>query len=124
DAQALVGELAAEGGGRSLGRLRRPRRARLAVRARRPRASAPPARTGLLPDGHSARAPTRPRSGPPRASVQGHGDPLMRTVFINGRVLTDSGLEEGLSVVVEGERIAEVAPRRHVRLGGADVVDL
>ncbi len=48
----------------------------------------------------------------------------MRTAFINGRVLTDAGLEEGVAVVIEGERIAEVAPRADVRLRGAEVVDL
>lgn len=48
----------------------------------------------------------------------------MRTAFVNGRVLTDAGLEEGLAVVVEGERIAEVAPREAVRLRGAEIVDL
>lgn len=48
----------------------------------------------------------------------------MRTVFINGRVLTDAGLEDGLAVAVEGERIAAVAPRHEVPLRGAEVVDL
>lgn len=48
----------------------------------------------------------------------------MRTAFVNGRVLTDAGLEEGLAVVIEGERIAEVAPREAVRMRGAEVVDL
>lgn len=48
----------------------------------------------------------------------------MRTAFVNGRVLTDSGFEEGLAVVVEGERIIQVAPRENAELRGAEVVDL
>lgn len=48
----------------------------------------------------------------------------MRTAFVNGRVLTDAGLEEGLVVVVDGGHIAEVAPCEVVRVRGAEIVDL
>ncbi|HZD54500.1 MAG TPA: N-acetylglucosamine-6-phosphate deacetylase, partial [Woeseiaceae bacterium] len=41
-----------------------------------------------------------------------------------GRVLTDAGLEEGLAVVIEGERITAVGPRADVDVGDAEVVDL
>src|SRR5690606_4529833 len=106
---------------------RRPRPAGDARAALHPRAAGAPAARpcgGLLPDGDRARARARPRPRPAGAPLQGHGDSLMRTVFINGRVLTDSGLEDGLAVAVEGERIAAVAPRHEVPLRGAEVVDL
>lgn len=48
----------------------------------------------------------------------------MPTAFINGRVLTDAGIEEGLVVRIEGERITAVARRSEVRLDGAEVIDL
>jgi N-acetylglucosamine-6-phosphate deacetylase len=36
----------------------------------------------------------------------------MRTALVNGRVLTDAGLQDGLSVVIEGEVIVEVTSAR------------
>jgi N-acetylglucosamine-6-phosphate deacetylase len=36
----------------------------------------------------------------------------MRTALVNGRVLTDAGLENGLTVVIDGERIVEVTSSR------------
>ena len=36
----------------------------------------------------------------------------MRTALVNGRVLTDAGLESGVTVVIDGERIVEVATSR------------
>jgi N-acetylglucosamine-6-phosphate deacetylase len=36
----------------------------------------------------------------------------MRTALINGRVLIDAGLQDGLTVVIDGERIAEVTASR------------
>ena len=36
----------------------------------------------------------------------------MRTALVNGRVLTDTGLQSGLTVVIEGERIVEVTASR------------
>lgn len=48
----------------------------------------------------------------------------MPTAFINGRVLTDAGIEEGLAVVIEGDRITAVAPRSEVRLGDSEIIDL
>jgi N-acetylglucosamine-6-phosphate deacetylase len=36
----------------------------------------------------------------------------MRTALVNGRVLTDAGLENGLTVVIDGERIVEVTAAR------------
>lgn len=48
----------------------------------------------------------------------------MPTAFINGRVLTDAGIEEGLAVVIDGDRITAVAPREQVRLNDAEIVDL
>lgn len=48
----------------------------------------------------------------------------MPTAFINGRILTDAGVEEGLAVLIEGDRITAVARRPEVRLDGAEVIDL
>ncbi|MGH8495899.1 MAG: N-acetylglucosamine-6-phosphate deacetylase [Gammaproteobacteria bacterium] len=48
----------------------------------------------------------------------------MPTAFINGRVLTDAGMEEGLVVLIEGDRIKVVTRRSEVRLDGAEVIDL
>ncbi len=36
----------------------------------------------------------------------------MRTALVNGRVLTDAGIEDGLTVVIDGERIVEVTAAR------------
>ena len=36
----------------------------------------------------------------------------MRTALVNGRVLTDAGLESGVTVVIDGERIVEVTASR------------
>ncbi len=38
----------------------------------------------------------------------------MRSALVNGRVLTAGGIEEGLAVVIDGSRIAEVVARRDV----------
>lgn len=48
----------------------------------------------------------------------------MRTAFVNGRVLTDAGIEDGLAVVVESDRITAVAPRPELRLDDAEIVDV
>jgi N-acetylglucosamine-6-phosphate deacetylase len=36
----------------------------------------------------------------------------MRTALVNGRVLTDAGIENGVTVVIDGERIVEVSASR------------
>jgi hypothetical protein len=36
----------------------------------------------------------------------------MRTALVNARVLTDAGIENGITVVIDGERIAEVSASR------------
>jgi N-acetylglucosamine-6-phosphate deacetylase len=48
----------------------------------------------------------------------------MPTALVNGRVLTDSGIEEGLTVLLRGQRIASVARREQLALRDADVIDL
>ena len=57
-------------------------------------------------------AAARLQSGRAAASAQSHGDGVMRTALVNGRVLTDAGIEDGLTVVIDGERIVEVTAAR------------
>jgi N-acetylglucosamine-6-phosphate deacetylase len=47
----------------------------------------------------------------------------MALALVNGRVMTDRGLAEGLAVRIEGERIAALGPRDEL-IAGADVRDL
>jgi N-acetylglucosamine-6-phosphate deacetylase len=47
----------------------------------------------------------------------------MALALVNGRVMTDRGLAEGLAVRIEGERIAALGPREEL-IGGAEVRDL
>jgi N-acetylglucosamine-6-phosphate deacetylase len=48
----------------------------------------------------------------------------MPTALVNGCVLTDAGLEEGLAVVLQGERISTVVRADAARMKGHDIVDL
>jgi len=48
----------------------------------------------------------------------------MLTALVNGKVLTDDGLRDGLAVLVEGERIAAVVNDDDARVRGADIHDL
>jgi N-acetylglucosamine-6-phosphate deacetylase len=48
----------------------------------------------------------------------------MPVALVNGRVLTDAGIEDGLTVLLRGQRIASVGPRDRLALKDADVVDL
>src|ERR1700760_1523794 len=48
----------------------------------------------------------------------------MPTALINGRVLTDAGLAEGLSVLIERGRITAVVDSDDLRCAGAEAVDL
>jgi N-acetylglucosamine-6-phosphate deacetylase len=41
----------------------------------------------------------------------------MATALVNGRVLRDGGLDDGLAVLIEGERIVDVLPRAEARAG-------
>jgi N-acetylglucosamine-6-phosphate deacetylase len=45
----------------------------------------------------------------------------MATALVNGQVMTDDGLEEGLAVVLSGESIAAVVPERELAAGMARV---
>jgi N-acetylglucosamine-6-phosphate deacetylase len=47
----------------------------------------------------------------------------MALTLVNGRVMTDRGLAEGLAVRIEGERIAALGPRDELT-AGAEVRDL
>ncbi len=49
---------------------------------------------------------------------------MATTALINGRVLTDDGLREGLAVLVEGDRIVAVVRDDDVRLRNAEARDL
>ncbi|MBC7988922.1 MAG: N-acetylglucosamine-6-phosphate deacetylase, partial [Luteimonas sp.] len=46
------------------------------------------------------------------------------TALVNGRVLTDDGLRDGLAVLVEGDRIVDVVRADDARLHDANVRDL
>jgi N-acetylglucosamine-6-phosphate deacetylase len=48
----------------------------------------------------------------------------MPTALVNGRVLTDAGIEEGLVVRLEGGRIESVAPAADSRVDDGEAVDL
>ena len=47
----------------------------------------------------------------------------MAITLVNGRVMTDRGLADGLAVRIEGERIAALGPRDELT-AGAEVRDL
>ena len=47
----------------------------------------------------------------------------MALALVNGRVMTDRGLAEGVAVLIEGERIAALAPREELT-GPLEVRDL
>ncbi len=49
---------------------------------------------------------------------------MAATALVNGRVLTDDGLHDGLAVLVEGDRIVDVVRDDDTRLHDADVRDL
>ena len=49
---------------------------------------------------------------------------MSRSVLVNGRILGDDGLVEGLAVVVDGERIAALVPAHEASVGGARKRDL
>ncbi|HEX2138808.1 MAG TPA: N-acetylglucosamine-6-phosphate deacetylase [Woeseiaceae bacterium] len=48
----------------------------------------------------------------------------MPTALVNGRVLTDSGIEEGIVVRLDGGRIESVLPANEVRVDDAERVDI
>lgn len=48
----------------------------------------------------------------------------MRTAYVNGKVLADGRLQEGLAVQVENGLIREVAPPGQMRLAGMETIDL
>src|SRR5690606_2053657 len=64
---------------------------------------------------HGERAVRSPgfQPGPPATPVQGHGNAVVAVAFVNGRVLTDAGVQEGLTVVTGGAHIASVTQGRH-----------
>ena len=49
---------------------------------------------------------------------------MATTALVNGRVLTDDGLRDGLAVLVEGDRIADVVRDDDARLRDAEIRDL
>ena len=49
---------------------------------------------------------------------QDHGDRLMPVALVNGRVLGDSGIEEGRAVLLDGSRIADVVADDDPRVAG------
>src|SRR5664279_2754532 len=71
-----------------------------------------------------ARDAARVRAGSPGASAQGHGDDVVRTALVNGRVLTGSGLESGRTVLLSGARIEALAAPEDSRCAESLVVDL
>src|SRR5260370_27616675 len=77
-----------------------------------------------LPIDRHARNTTRVRSRSPGAFAQGHGEGVMRTALVNGRLLTGERLVSGQTLLLSGARIEALVQPTDSRCADAVTVDL
>ncbi len=123
--EALANELVARGTPVFIaGAATSTRPTRAAEHRMRGGARADPRRAKRVSHDREPLRPSRVRSGSAREPQQDHGDTLMRTALIGGRVLTPSGVRTDRTVIVDGARIEALVAPDDPRANDARVEDL